>query len=305
MARLPLLFVALLLGYASGMAIGSTAARSKVLKSLLHYHVEQTRALALMSLVDECTTGGTPVITEFLSPLESNALLRTYVASAAGSTATVVCTASGGYDTAERKRVFFTLGSGDGGSGPLLHWDAHLCLLDVQGVFGEGGRVEAAAEDFREELLRQGRASGVSAGGLGDVIVTGNKGCQVVCTPHAQDALISCITAVRDTPVRLARLSLTAIHTRAVGKAKELVLIEASTRADAIISSALAISRASAARLIDSGDVRIDYRPLKSGSYSLKSGEVVVVRDRGRLAIGEIGTTLKQKYRIKVTKINA
>ena len=299
----PALLAALLLAsssFAGGMAIGSaigkgsSSSSSKVLKSLLHYRLDEARALALMNLADECATGGI-VVTEFLPPMECSALLKSFPAG--GSADSAACEAYGGSDLAERKRVAFFR---TGGGGAVLSGDdagKYFGLLDVQGSF-EGGRLEA--EVFRRELVRQG---GVGAGGLGDVIVTGNKGCQVICDPLVQDALLSSVKSIGAVPVALARLTLGDVHTRAVGKAKELVLIEASTRADAVISGALAISRASAARLIGGGDVQVDYRPLSASSYSLRSGEVVSIKRYGRLTIGEISPTLKQKFRIAVTKI--
>jgi RNA-binding protein YlmH len=83
---------------------------------------------------------------------------------------------------------------------------------------------------------------------------------------------------------------------------KEQTCVEASTRLDAIGSAGLGISRSRMAKVVEAGDVTVNFKQVKSSSASLKTGDVIMAKNIGRLDITEITETRKGKIRAKVVK---
>ena len=77
----------------------------------------------------------------------------------------------------------------------------------------------------------------------------------------------------------------------------------ASERIDAVISFAFNMSRNDAALFISSGKVFVNAREIISKSHTLKYGDIVSVRGKGRFIFDEIvATTKKGRYYIKIRK---
>jgi RNA-binding protein YlmH len=62
------------------------------------------------------------------------------------------------------------------------------------------------------------------------------------------------------------------------------------------------MSRSKMVDLINSGDVRVNWREISSTSHALKSGDLIAIRGKGRLEIGEVMITKKDRYRIQMTR---
>jgi len=60
------------------------------------------------------------------------------------------------------------------------------------------------------------------------------------------------------------------------------------------------MGRSAMTDMIKSGDVRVNWREAKKPSIEVKEGDVVSVAGRGRLTVGEIGKTKKDKYVVKM-----
>jgi RNA-binding protein YlmH len=56
------------------------------------------------------------------------------------------------------------------------------------------------------------------------------------------------------------------------------------------------------ADLIDSGDVRVNWKDVTQASYNVKSGDLIAVTGKGRLEIGEVAVTKKERYRVQLTR---
>jgi RNA-binding protein YlmH len=77
---------------------------------------------------------------------------------------------------------------------------------------------------------------------------------------------------------------------------------EASLRLDAIASAGFGMSRSKMVDFVSSGDVRVNWKDITQPAYQLKAGDMIAVRGKGRLEIGEIAVTKKERYRINLTR---
>jgi RNA-binding protein YlmH len=78
--------------------------------------------------------------------------------------------------------------------------------------------------------------------------------------------------------------------------------VEASLRLDAIASAGFGMSRSKMVDLINSEDVRVNWKTISQPSYQVKSGDLIAIRGKGRVAIGEIMITKKERYRVQMTR---
>jgi RNA-binding protein YlmH len=56
------------------------------------------------------------------------------------------------------------------------------------------------------------------------------------------------------------------------------------------------------AEMISGGDVRVNWKEITQASHQLKSGDLVAIRGKGRLEVGEIAVTKKERYRVQLTR---
>ena len=78
--------------------------------------------------------------------------------------------------------------------------------------------------------------------------------------------------------------------------------MEASLRLDAIASAGFGMSRSKMVDLITAGDVRVNWKEITQSSSQIKSGDLIAIRGKGRLEIGEIAVTKKERYRIQMIR---
>lgn len=195
----------------------------------------------------------------------------------------------GGYPQAERKRVG-------------IHREEIPCdvsqmpvaALDIAGNFLFD---TATHRDFLGSIL----GTGVVREKVGDIIVLGERGAQIIVIPEMVDFFETSLVQVRSVPVKTKQIELSDLRVREPKK-KEMTTVEASLRLDAIASFGFGISRSKMADAIDNGDVRVNWKEVTQPSYNLKSEDLVSFRGKGRLEIGEIGVTKKQRYRISLTR---
>jgi RNA-binding protein YlmH len=56
--------------------------------------------------------------------------------------------------------------------------------------------------------------------------------------------------------------------------------------------------------LIEKGEVRVNWKEIGQPSYQLKDGDLVAIRGKGRLFVGEIAITKKDRYRVLLTRVS-
>jgi len=224
------------------------------------------------------------VLTDFLSPPELAELQKVF-----SRLTDVQIVAWGGYEQAERQRVAIARAEI-----PLDKSQVELVALEIAGNFLFD---TATHRDFLGAML----GTGIVREKTGDVIVLGERGAQAIATPEIAEFLEMSLTQVRSVPVKTQRIDLSELKIREPKK-KELTTVEASLRLDAIASAGFGMSRSKMAELIDGGDVRVNWKDITQASYQVKTGDLVAIRGKGRLEVGEIMVTKKERYRVQLTR---
>jgi photosystem II S4 domain protein len=195
----------------------------------------------------------------------------------------------GGYPQAERQRIAIARSEL-----PLDTSQVAVAALDIAGNFLFD---QATHRDFLGSLL----GTGIVREKVGDILVLGERGAQAIVVPEMVEFLEQSLTQVRSVPVKTRRIDWSELKLREPKK-KELTTTEASMRLDAIASAGFGMSRSKMADLINGGDVRVNWKEISQSSHQLKTGDLVAIRGKGRLEVGEVMVTKKERYRVNLTR---
>jgi len=195
----------------------------------------------------------------------------------------------GGYPGAERQRIGISRLEI-----PFDETQVSVSALDIAGNFLFD---PATHRDFLGAIL----GTGLVRDKIGDLIVLGERGAQVIVVPEIADFLTISLTQVRSVTVECRPIQLTELKIRPPQK-KEMQTVEASMRLDAIASAGFGVSRSKMADSISAGDVRVNWKEITQSSYIVNSGDLISVTGKGRLEVGEVSVTKKQRYRIQLTR---
>ncbi len=224
------------------------------------------------------------VCTDFLSPPEWAEALRVF-----SRLNDVHLIAFGGYPQAERQRLAIARTEI-----PLDESQVELTALDIAGNFLFDS---ATHRDFLGALL----GTGLVRDKVGDVIILGERGAQAIVAPELAEFLEATLTQVRSVPVKTKRIPFDDLKIREPKK-KEITTTEASLRLDAVASAGFGMSRGKMVDMITTGDVRVNWRDITSTSHAVKTGDLIAIRGKGRLEIGEVILTKKERYRVQMTR---
>lgn len=294
--------VILLLGLVSGWQLP----QERLVKAIrADTELEPARVDALLQCAEQALTSWSTTSPEFfVTPLQMLGITKAFK-----DIADVGVSYDGGYRLSERHRVFFSrqeegvvIGGGGGGGEaavPAEDLDSYLVAVEVRGVFTFD---KATHAEFVESIYT---IPGISQEKIGDVVVYGDRGCGVVVTPDQAPLLCSGISAVRSVPVEavaLQHVSQMQQNLRPPSR-KELSLVEASDRLDAVASAGLCLSRSAMVKLIDAGHVLVNWRQARSAASPVRAKDVVMVRGVGRLVLEDVALTAKGRTRIKCVRI--
>jgi photosystem II S4 domain protein len=224
------------------------------------------------------------VLTDFLSPpvlIETQAIFSKLTE--------VEILAWGGYPQAERQRLGIARQDI-----PIDQSQINLVALDIAGNFLFD---PATHRDFLGAIL----GTGIVRDKVGDILVLGERGAQVIVVPEMVEFLETSLTQVRSVPVKTQRIDLSELKVRPPQK-KEMTTVEASMRLDAIASAGFGMSRSKMAEAISGGDVRVNWKEITQPSYSVKAGDLISVSGKGRLEVREVAVTKKQRYRVNLVR---
>ena len=224
------------------------------------------------------------VLTDFLSPPVMFEVQKIF-----SKLTDIELLAWGGYPQAERQRLGISRSEI-----PLDSSQIELAVLDVAGNFLFD---TATHRDFLGSIL----GTGIVREKVGDIIVLGERGAQVIVVPEMVEFLTTSLTQVRSVAVKTRQIDFADLKIRPPKK-KEMTTVEASMRLDAIASAGFGMSRSKMANAISAGDVRINWKDITQASYNVKAGDLISVRGKGRLEIGEVSVTKKQRYRINLVR---
>lgn len=227
-------------------------------------------------------------LTYFLEPPEAADVLL-----AVSRLADVEARPWGGYPNAERVRM--RLGrpevldaEGDEPKG--------VTLLDVAGNFMFDG---ATHRDFLGSMM----GTGIERNRVGDILVQGERGAHVLTTPEMANYLSTALVSVRNTKTTATPVPLFQLRAPTV-LSGTIRTVEASLRLDAVASAGFRVSRGKMAESIESGEVRLNWR--SEGvkiSTAVKSGDVISVRGKGRVTVGEVSVTKKDRFNVELHRL--
>ncbi|MEB3177731.1 MAG: photosystem II S4 domain protein [Nostocaceae cyanobacterium] len=224
------------------------------------------------------------VCTDFLSPPELAEVQRVF-----SRLTEVHMLAWGGYPQAERQRIAIARADL-----PLDQSQVAVVALDIAGNFLFD---TATHRDFLGSML----GTGIVREKTGDIIVLGERGAQAIVVPELTDFLQINLKQVRSVPVKTQPIDLSELKIREPKK-KEMTTVEASMRLDAIASAGFGMSRSKMVDLIDAGDVRVNWKDITQASTQVKTGDLIAIRGKGRLEVGEVAVTKKERYRVQLTR---
>lgn len=224
------------------------------------------------------------VLTDFLSPPEVVEIQLTF-----SRLTEVQLLAWGGYPQAERQRLAIAREEV-----PLEQPQVEVAALEIAGNFLFD---TATHRDFLGAML----GTGIVRDQTGDIIILGERGAQAIVVPGMVEFLEMNLKQVRSVPVKTQSIDLSELKIREPKK-KELATVEASLRLDAIASAGFGMSRSKMADLIAASDVRVNWKEITQASYLLKSGDLIAIRGKGRLEVGEVNITKKERYRVQLTR---
>jgi len=227
------------------------------------------------------------VYTDFLSPAEvADAKM---VLKRVGDVSTV---AWGGYMSAERQRL--AVGRADMLEAESTAPEDLLALLSVQGNFMFD---PASHRDFLGAVL----GTGIDRKKVGDIVVQGEQGAQILVVPELAEFLQMALTSVRSVGVSVQQVVLSDLRV-APPKVEEIRSVEASLRLDAVASAGFRMPRTKCSDMISAGDVRVNWKAVTKGGKDVKMGDIISIRGKGRLEIGEVATTAKGRYAVQMTR---
>lgn len=224
-------------------------------------------------LVSRCQRSGSVTATGFLTPAQQYALRPWAEARDA-----VFCF-SGGGEGCERQCAFF-----------LPDWmepsdfdvGEHICAVQLKSHFGE-----PTHRDYMGAIL----ALGIRREWLGDIRVTGNI-CTVFCLPSVEPVLRELEKVGRCT-VKASSLPLSAVPVPE-RRVKTVSFTVKSLRMDAVAGEMFSVSRTAAADAIRLGLVQLNYAPCLRTDASVKEGDVLSFRGKGKGAVAEVGGQSKK-----------
>ena len=247
--------------------------------------VENRDSIArVLDQADQAVKTWEVVLTDFLSPPELAEQQRVF-----SRLTEVQLVAWGGYPQAERQRSAIARSEI-----PLDQSQVEVVALEIAGNFLFD---TATHRDFLGAML----GTGIVRDKTGDIIILGERGAQAIVVPELAEFLEMNLTQVRSVPVKTQRIDLSELRIREPKK-KELTTVEASLRLDAIASAGFGMSRSKMVDLIDAGDVRVNWKEISQASYQVKSGDLIAIRSKGRLEVGEVAVTKKERYRVQLTR---
>lgn len=238
----------------------------------------------VIDLADQAIKTWEVVCTDFLSPPELVEVQQQFK-----RLTEVQLVAWGGYPQAERKRIAIAREEL-----PLEPSQVEVAAIDIAGNFLFD---PASHRDFLGSML----GCGVVRDKTGDIIVLGERGAQAIVVPELVEYMETHLRQVRSVPVQIRRIELSELKIREPKK-KEMTTVEASMRLDAIASAGFGVSRSKMTDFISAGDVRVNWKDISQASYQVKTGDLIAVSGKGRLEVGEVMVTKKERYRIQLTR---
>lgn len=173
--------------------------------------------------------------------------------------------------------------------------DCPICLLDV-GIPSAEHRT-LGHRDYLGALIGEG----IKREKLGDIIVR-EKGAQIIAAAELADYLATNLRQVGAVSVNVKKMSIFELQ-GIKSETKNLKFTVSSPRIDNITASSFGVSRKDAVEAITHGKVFVNGREVTKPDFTLKGGEKVVLRGKGKVIYkGTSGISKKGKIYVDVEK---
>lgn len=208
----------------------------------------------------------------------------------------------GGYSDAERKMVVFMPDyTGVTSEEEIEEWftanpdDCPLSVLDIKVPAAERGKL--SHRDYLGALMGEG----IKREKVGDIIVS-ESGAQIVVAKEMAEYLCQNYRQVGRVSLSAKIVPISELNTGEIKIEHEKFTVP-SPRLDNIVSGAFSVSRKDAVEAISRGKVFVNGVEMSKPDYSLKGGEKVVLRGKGKIIYkGESGTSRKGKTYVEIIK---
>lgn len=231
-------------------------------------------------LYNKCDKYVTPTFSTFLNPA-SQAVVREKCINCAGYNVKLF----GGYDESERQ-IF----------GVFNEWeepDNEKFPISVLNV-----RCKSNAELTHRDYLGAVLSLGLDRSKIGDILIDGSNALIFVMEDIAGYIQNNISKIGRcGVEIKVSSIDEVVLPER---KFEIIDTVAASERADAIIASALNLSRSNAVSAIEAGKVQINHKLCENVSQKLSAGDLISVRGFGRLILDSVGNTTR-KGRLHIT----
>lgn len=157
---------------------------------------------------------------------------------------------------------------------------------------------KATHRDFLGSLL----GTGIERSRVGDIILNGEKGAQILTTPNLVDHILLNLTKVRNVPVEVAEIDPSTDLRVTAPKTQEVKSVEASLRLDAVASAGFRTSRGKMTAAIKDGDVRLNWESAKP-SATVGEGDTISCAGKGRVQVASIERTAKGKFVVEMVRM--
>lgn len=220
------------------------------------------------------------VLTKFLDTQEASKLRKM-------SNATIHTLWYGGYEDAERTRAIITKSSDDSYS-----FDFEISVLKIEPQ-------KSNREISHRHVLGTILSFGIKREMIGDIVFNEDNTIYVFIDRIMENYLISNLTSINNVLVKVAVINNNEFAI--VTKHNEKNINVASLRLDGILSHTMNISRTSAEKLIEMGNVQINHIECLNPSKKLNENDLISIRHFGRITIlGVVNTTKKDRLVLKV-----
>lgn len=218
----------------------------------------------------------------FLNPYEKR-LIQREVLPAAGMNMIF----DGGYEQAERTMLVCYPEYCD------FSQEEYLCLLKCQGRELSG----LSHRDYLGSLM----GLGITRENIGDILVTDDGG-YIFVKQEMAEYILQNLTKIGRRGVHIEKC-LPSNVTLPEREVKEVRGTVSSLRLDAVLSTAICLSRGKTADLIKAGLVEVNWENVQDVSAGVKEGDIISARGYGRMELSDIGgLTRKGRYSITVSR---
>ena len=275
--------------------VAFTSQRNKdLLKGISQEHLEDVaRTLELAERARD--TWSTLYSTFYPPPVIADAML------VISRMADVVAVPWGGYERAERCRLVVTRcdeSEASADDNNKIEDDLKkgcVAAIEVKGNFIFDS---ATHRDFLGAVL----GTGIERSVVGDILVQGERGAQILTTPEMVEYLEQNLTQVRTVPVKTSGIEMNQLRVPEA-RTQEIRSVESSMRLDSIASAGFRMSRQKALDRIKSGDVKLNWKSegFKPSSI-VREGDIISCIGKGRVEVKEVGSTKKGKFSVYMVR---